>query len=516
MSDKYLRISCAKHVRKNLRKNRTVSNDLIANLNNTFFRKMDRIQHSKERLNKLLEEVDLPEFPNYLRDLLSYTAYDNYISISEMTEDDITKIEDFAKTCLPELLDATEKKDFFGIFLKKPELFRLGGDIKLLNNLQKRCLTICEKNKNRIKVSSSVSKDSLKTSDYRGQKRSPNLASCSKENKKLKVDFENEELRERKICFLKNRVTQYMNTFTNRLPQKVKEETLLLIKNVTVELKEDSALITCPKCPHKSKVYHEEDKGTLKWVTSNINRHFKTHFKTYLKSAEATTKLDLANKPQQGSIKANTEKVKCSPTLLSFFKKSNDENKTTKIISKNIEPLQEKEPILLNNVDRGSDVLDPMISGLCTDEGADSCEENFSQGSTINEETYLKINTPEQKRIYSTASITPRITPQSNRQERKLKARELRFDAHQLMMTDFYQICDKIKTKITSHPLIQDQFKSVIKEINTEINDVILINEKPETFLDMLKESVLLNVQKTGKSGNRYSDSIKKLSLYFF
>lgn len=47
-----------------------------------FFRKMDRIQLSKKRLDVILNEVDLPELPKYLRDLLTYTGYDNYISLS--------------------------------------------------------------------------------------------------------------------------------------------------------------------------------------------------------------------------------------------------------------------------------------------------------------------------------------------------------------------------------------------------------------------------------------------------
>lgn len=112
------------------------------------------------------------------------------------------------------------------------------------------------------------------------------------------------------------------------------------------------------------------------------------------------------------------------------------------------------------------------------------------------------------------------MIPQSSRRERKLKARELRFDAHQVTLTEFYEICDNIKTliteQITSRPVIKEQFETVIKDIKTVINDGVLIDERPETFLDMLKESVLHNSQKGGKSGNRYSDSIKKLSLFFF
>lgn len=83
-----------------------------------------------------MEEI----FPEYLRDLLAYSGYTSKDAISSISEEDINRLEEFAKNTLSVLLAPQEKSDFFGLFIANTSMFSIvDGDKKVLKTFISRC-----------------------------------------------------------------------------------------------------------------------------------------------------------------------------------------------------------------------------------------------------------------------------------------------------------------------------------------------------------------------------------------
>lgn len=91
-----------------------------------------------EKIDQLIEKLNLQDiaFPDYLKQLLVFTGYDNVVSICKINEESINKMETFAREKLPLLLTSEQKQDFFGIYVTKEQHFEISfGHKELLNML---------------------------------------------------------------------------------------------------------------------------------------------------------------------------------------------------------------------------------------------------------------------------------------------------------------------------------------------------------------------------------------------
>jgi len=92
------------------------------------------------KIDKLIEKLNFQDvIPNYLKQLLLFTGYDNLVSICRINEESIQKMEIFAREKLPLLLTSEQKQDFFGIYVTKEQYFEIPfGHKELLNVLVKK------------------------------------------------------------------------------------------------------------------------------------------------------------------------------------------------------------------------------------------------------------------------------------------------------------------------------------------------------------------------------------------
>lgn len=109
------------------------------------------MEKSMEEVNKLLQSFGI-ELPTYVKQLLCYTGFDNVLSVSLMTNNDICYMEKFAQTELVNILEEEEQKIFFNFYWKNKEKFKImEGHKKILRLFIESCLEQCKRNKNELK-----------------------------------------------------------------------------------------------------------------------------------------------------------------------------------------------------------------------------------------------------------------------------------------------------------------------------------------------------------------------------
>uniref|UniRef100_A0A1Y1K9R8 Uncharacterized protein n=1 Tax=Photinus pyralis TaxID=7054 RepID=A0A1Y1K9R8_PHOPY len=253
---------------------------------------MQRVNESKNKILDILKEFDIDtNFPAYLIDLLAYTGYSNHKALSLLDDEDIVKLEDFARKTLPLLLTEEEKLSFFGIFIRNLPVFCIvDGDKKLLQFLRTKCKEFEENKRKRLNTNDRINNRQTKKKRIsetpgtsQATSRGTSLSSTASDNDcALSSEENNSENNERIREHIKLVVRSYQEKFLKSIGA---EESSCLQEQATndiiVEVKDDVAFIQCSRCDFRSKAYCEIDKkrNKKKWVLSNVNRHFKTHFK---------------------------------------------------------------------------------------------------------------------------------------------------------------------------------------------------------------------------------------------
>uniref|UniRef100_A0A1Y1K6A2 Uncharacterized protein n=1 Tax=Photinus pyralis TaxID=7054 RepID=A0A1Y1K6A2_PHOPY len=111
-------------------------------------------------------------------------------------------------------------------------------------------------------------------------------------------------------------------------------------------------------------------------------------------------------------------------------------------------------------------------------------------------------------------------TPKSrSRTEKKISYQKLNFDSSQTKITDFYKICEEIKSQILKNATLNKAF-STSANIFCENRQPEMLNNEcqklgPESFFEMLIRAVNKNSSESS-SANRYPDELKNLCLYLF
>ncbi|CAH1107466.1 unnamed protein product [Psylliodes chrysocephalus] len=411
----------------------------------------------------------------------------------------MSKLEEFARNDLPPLLEKEEKLKFYGIFVKNIGGFKiLEGHKKLINILSQHCQSHLENRKRKTS-------DTLATSENK-KKRTQLQGKVLKESTSQKVNTENslpnntEDVTEdenRVIEHVKTVVKNYQKKFLNTLSDsEQRNESLSELDVLSVEIKNGCAFVKCPKCNFISKAHSSVEKGKQKYVLSNVNRHYKTHFKNQIPST---------------SSKKRTEN--CS--ILSYFRQQQEPLHTVSDQVPIIEIIDMPTNISEESQDKNSCenfILDPTLPLLHADDNLNLVMD--SDGTVFCPSRIMEEALPSDN---SASHVeTPRVT--YSRSQRIHKSRFLNFDNLQLKLTDYYELCENIKTQVCNNPVLKNHFKSAI-DIVCENNQSPLFNsDDPSTFIEMLKEYASKNVSKTTKekAGNRYSVEFKKFCLYIF
>lgn len=280
----------------------------------------------KRKILDIIEKLDLVEFeiPRYLMQLLCYSGYDTIYALSEMNlDEDIKKLEQFARSELKSLLEAHEAREFYGIYFRNPSIFKIAdGHVKLLSILTNECKAYLKKRSNDVKKKSKLQ---LTTQTNQKRKNTSPTVTKSKLNKpsskpnsstlspttsvsnssfssstnveaNISQDINNELDANAKALaetHIKQVVSRYVTNFCTDLEDSIKVPLLEKLKDLEVHAEMKYATIRCIKCDFMSKSFCQQDENQKKrWVLSNFNKHFKTHFKPN-KNAKNETKSKL-------------------------------------------------------------------------------------------------------------------------------------------------------------------------------------------------------------------------------
>lgn len=82
-------------------------------------------------------DTEIGPFPRHLINLLKFLGYDNYLSLKDFNEKDISELEVFAQNDLQQLLDTNQLEKYYGVYAKFTKRFRvLPGHRKLLLSIK--------------------------------------------------------------------------------------------------------------------------------------------------------------------------------------------------------------------------------------------------------------------------------------------------------------------------------------------------------------------------------------------
>lgn len=268
-------------------------------------------------------QIKVPEF---LKNLLIFTGYDNAFIIQDLDSNSLTAIENIARSHIPNLFQGSLEQ-YLGHFHTKPnEFFIMPGHKKLLEKLSNYAkkqmakkttenmieddLGICNKERAQKNNVSNEKKTILKSER---QKRYPTKESINIIVKDGGNSSEN--VREKASRWLKEFIK------TNLKDAGVVD---ILNKIDTIKIKmlsPNMCYITCFVCKNDTKIYKNKDS----WTLSNFHKHFKTHFR---------------------DLKENIKRRK-SASILNFLRWNTDTAGTSKLINnetrdEELSPLQDE------------------------------------------------------------------------------------------------------------------------------------------------------------------------------
>lgn len=321
---------------------------------------MDDLETSIKKAEKELNIT----IPKELLNMLTINGYSSLPIISEITDDDIKNIEEFARETLPDIIEKEEYKQYYGCFMKCPQKFLLlSGHRKIINMLSKY-----------------YQETSLEI-------KSPTASSGESHNSRLPVRLPVEIINpssQRKVADLTEENSIIFRTITqwikNKLDKEKWMETQKFINNILVRCESNanqdlSCIITCYcNTPIKLTKSASVPTRSKKWIYSNFHHHYKskhlcpslcpnsTKLEDKSKPSSTITKyFSKTNKTEDKESSASSER--CSNLLTGFFggssrpfssghkinilsdillsqKKKRTHAKTTKIMTKNTTTIQ--------------------------------------------------------------------------------------------------------------------------------------------------------------------------------
>lgn len=512
-----------------------------------------------EKIDKLIEKLNFQDvIPNYLKQLLLFTGYDNLISICRINEESIQKMEIFAREKLPLLLTPEQKQDFFGIYVTKEQHFEISfGHKELLNVLvekSRRFLECTDAETTQEKTLECLCGASQHQS-ISNIKRKYLSKDIDKNTKRNKNNFDNastintsrnesspltEDNKSKAVNHIKKVILNYVNKFLQNIDYEEAKKSQILsnLNNICVEIKNQTAHIKCTECNFVSKTFTQIENGKYKWVLSNFNKHFKTHFKTHSKNKKSQNMTKNSNilsfvqvnpKPNitEKNINEQSDDYMANNVIIipydNVLDTTQDDVRTETEESSNLSlcPLSSVDNLFqkeMNFIENMSECSTSTCTQLHTDDQLTSDDaslfldlsSDFSKGGII-EETIQNDNNSDK-----IVQLPHEIKNVSSRLDRTQAKRNLVLDTDQKKITDFFEICERIEQHISECEIISKEFTSNLRFLDEEPSSFTLIEtNNPLSFFEMLKNAAVQN-SNTKYQYNRFSDELKKLSLYIF
>lgn len=467
------------------------------------------------------------QIPKNLKDLLSYCGWNSISTFQNILESDIDEMERFARDDLSQLLEGTELKEFFGIFAKKPSLFRIqGGHRQMLYKVKEMCSTHFQKEVCKCKCTCKV-----KASETTGKKKVNSLKSIGKrrhdtdeqgtegvtepENDKNNRNEPvlSEKGPEESLNHLTLIIGNYIKSFCNKTLKDI-DGANIKSKMDNIQLSADSptsAKIKCLLCDANIKVSRVEGKYGKKWVTSNFNYHFKNHFK------EKTERNKLKNSSLLDYFHGYRENGVIDQSESSSLDTNFDSNGTCTQMSAEETNLETGIYMDSNNeVDNNlSNSISVIQSGLAL--------EVPQELSVLESNTFFLQSRTSHEAGSAAPEMKLETVPQNHTRESKWKdnkysrtqrnLRKLEKVDHQLKITSFFEIKDRIVEVLkTNENAEKDLLKSCSEHYElAEPGAKLNMNN----FFNILIKHAKQNNTTTGKS-NRFSEELRKFCLFLF
>lgn len=476
--------------------------------------------------------------PVFLKKLLILSGFDNPSAFYEYNENDVKELESFATK---EIFDRADRKTIETIYaeaypanfeqkLNQKSFFLAKGHKKTIMYFAKTCVNNIQNITERFKgflqrtaARKEAKKDKSKNPEKDRKRKSSNVTQLASQlptkkrnmdNEKAADDInspdENKEISKTKTEeHIKNIAINYVKRVTSKMESEAMANTsvntiLQDIKNITVKnVNKDLSKLKCGigDCQVVLNITSVKGSSGTNWITSNFNKHLK---KVHLK-------------PSVVSLTKSTEK--------SDYENGMEKNKQTS---------------MLNYIE----IKDPTSSDSQTRVNLDSearCSENLSLISSNSIATSTAVATciyPETDSSYienqfpdlffaksrgsteATASAEENISPQIRKSEKwktdlySRHERNLRklsyFDEKQQKITDFFELLREINEEIN---------KPELKKMMENDNNSTGISSKQREIDGLLKdlmESYVNNQRSASSHANRYTEHLKKISLYIF
>lgn len=270
------------------------------------------------------------KIPESLINILNANGFDNQVSLSEMTEQMICNIEDFARDSLSVVIsDEEERKRYFGIFFKQPELFKFNpGQKVLLLKIGEYTKDLTKHFENRNKFSSINEEKNKKT--MKKSIRQPSQVKRKEMEQEVSNKIEEDTITQDLTCMDREKEKRKLNASCKKWSdenlkhnEKFKNQDLSNIDfNIRV-LKTNNpesqayAYARCIFCKNDVKLTLALKNQTPYWIISNFYKHMKIHLcnpdskKKHIKMTATLDKFVSRDNRQSGNNEARLQ-TSCS------------------------------------------------------------------------------------------------------------------------------------------------------------------------------------------------------------
>ncbi|CAG9767012.1 unnamed protein product [Ceutorhynchus assimilis] len=531
------------------------------------------VEEPVEEFEAILAKVQIPK---NIKSLLSYCGWNSVSTFQNISESDIDEMERFARDDLSQLLEGTELKEFFGVFAKKPSLFKLhGGHRQLLRNIKVMCKATsqikCSKCLSKCKCmckdlgKHTAGKKRVKNAEKTREKRKKDIEQCTEEPSNVEQDKNNKkghnfseaeseepsgEPQVEPLSHLKLVIGNYIKSFSNKILKDNDEAINIKSKIGNIQLSSDiptSAKVKCLLCDASIKVSRVVGKYGKKWITSNFNHHFKAHFKEKNQTENETenqtakprsklknsTLLDYFHDYRENEGKENNSQTRSKSNLSegSSFDALFDPNLDNDVactqtseasnliggeyLEANNELVSEQ--LAHNDISVMQTLVQPGILPLALPEALPDLENNgnlfFSQGRTSSEAGSAALEKSSENELEK---------PQKPTKDAKCKWKDEKYSRTQRNLRKLELEVDH-QLKITSFFELKDRIVEVLgsnenieRNIKKSCADHYEFAElNMNNFLNLLIKHAKQNSSSTAKN-NRFTDDLKKFCLYLF
>ncbi|XP_031332934.1 uncharacterized protein LOC116163219, partial [Photinus pyralis] len=466
-------------------------------------------------------EKEIPALPQDLKNVLKISGYYNIESLSNITNDDIQAIEQFGREELTSLIDEAEYEQYFGVYKRVPQKFKLlPGHKKLLKIASETLKKKLNEQKNIQKFQNPLSS------------RQRNCPKTQVREEVIDLHLEKNNLRKELLKKCKD-IIQEATLDLNK-----KSEYLTRLDNieVTVQIGHNDDLfgtVCCILCQNKVKLFFEQRKSTCapRWLRGNFYKHFKAHFYTKIPANKSTlVSNEIENETNsQGNCRPN-KKFK---TMLNYLEKPSENPKIDFLSVSGIEKNSSNTSHVVSHIDcefnlqsepKRPKPSSTITSTITNDQTRDQLTNQQACTKKVNVIQNVLLNTKSDDTVKSRVEFENKseenlkipdraANSRSDRIKRKLSV----IPQNQPYITTFFPYVNSVEKVMQENAELKRLFLDNCKKINVFENhpNESSDDENIKGLLNLLIKTATANNNNTKKS-NKYNLTLKKFSNYLF